>query len=111
MSGNIFDGINIIKTVENEITASVVQAQGQQPITKDINNITVVGNAGDVVTLPPATTGMSITVYNNGANSMDVFPATDDAIDALAVNTAQALANGNKQIYNALTNALWLTVI
>lgn len=62
-------------------------------ITTQIARVTTVASAGDSVKLPVATPGLEITVINAAAtNSMNVFPATGDAINALSANSAFALA-------------------
>lgn len=62
-------------------------------LTSVINRVTTVGTAGDSVVLPVATPGLEITVINAAAaNSMNVFPASGDKINALAANAAFAVA-------------------
>jgi len=91
-AGNTIIGGNLIKSVTATITASTGSAQGGSPLTKDYNEISVCATAGDSVTLPTAVAGLQITITNHGAESADVFPATDDAINEAAANTAKALA-------------------
>ncbi len=71
------------------ITASVTQTQGQQPLTSSVNEVSVVANANDTVTLPEGAAGRDVTVINNGANDLQVFPASGDdlggGIDASTV--------------------------
>ena len=73
------------------ITASVTQTQGQEPLTNNINEITVCANTNDTVTAPALLAGMSLTILNSGANTLQVFPATGDDLGA-GVNTAITLA-------------------
>ena len=54
--------------------------------------VTTVATTGDSVKLPPSVAGSVVFVYNSGANSMNVFPATGETINALAANTALAVA-------------------
>ena len=56
--------------------------------------IATVATAGDSVKLPPAKVGMEITVINQSATATgpNVFPATGETINALAANTAIAVA-------------------
>jgi hypothetical protein len=55
--------------------------------------IATVATAGDSVKLPPSKPGMEITVINQSATATgpNVFPATDETINALAANTAIAV--------------------
>ena len=84
---------HLIHSVESGITASTTQSQGQQPLTKDINEISVVANASDVVTMPSAVAGLRIIIINNGANLLQVYPALGDDLGA-GVNTSTSLAVG-----------------
>lgn len=76
------------------LTAHAGGGQGSAlALTSVINRITTVASAGDSVKLPVATPGLEITVINAAAvNSMNVFPNTGDAINALGANAAFALA-------------------
>src|SRR6266568_1552880 len=57
-----------------------------------MNVVSTVATAGDSVRLPPAKPGMAITVKNSSGTSMNVFPATGEAINALGANAAYAVA-------------------
>jgi hypothetical protein len=79
----------------NGITAHAGGGQGSAvPLTTVINRVTTVGTAGDSVVMPASAPGMQIMVANAAANSMNVFPASGDAINALGANAAYALAAG-----------------
>jgi hypothetical protein len=60
------------------ITASTTQSQGQQPLVDTISEVSTVANDADVVTLPAAAEGRVVVVKNNGANDLQVFPASGD---------------------------------
>lgn len=87
------------QSVKDGITAA---AGGGQPnaylIITQLNRVTTVASANDSVKLPPLASvppGTEITVSNAAAaNSLNVFPATGDAIDALGANNARAVAAG-----------------
>lgn len=111
MPGNIFLIPHFIRAVEEGITASTTQTQGQRPLSSDINVVETVANGGDVVTLPPDPLGKTITIFNNGANNMDVFPSSGVQINGGGVNNAEALNTTEKQIYCGISATQWLTVI
>lgn len=67
-----------LKDTISGITASTTQTQGQQPLTAALNEISTVANLDDVVTLPSAIPGLEITIINNGANTLQIFPASGD---------------------------------
>jgi hypothetical protein len=64
------------------ITASVTQAQGNGPLTAQINQVSTVGSDGDTVTLTAAVAGEFQVVMNNGANAMRIYPASGDDLGA-----------------------------
>ena len=97
-------------TVVSGITASTTQTQGQQPLTADVNEISVVSNANDTVTLPSAPAySRTITVINNGANTLQIFPASGDNLGA-GVDTSTTLASGSNVRYTNYNNTNWENV-
>lgn len=73
------------------------------------NEVTTVATAGDSVKLQPAQAGAMITVLNDGANAMDVFPATGDTINDGAANTAISVAPGVTLSFTAINSTNWET--
>jgi hypothetical protein len=73
--------------------------------------------SGSGVRLPPAVAGMELTLINNGANSVNVFPASaalggvsgGDAINALSQNTAYVFTTGTPLIFYAFVTGTWIT--
>jgi hypothetical protein len=90
------------------------QAGTTHILTERFNRVTTVASAADSVKLPPAVPGIDMFVCNSAAtNSMNVFPATGEYINALGQNAAFAVA-ANKAvhlfcttpgIWNAITTA------
>jgi len=97
----------IYRSVSDGITASTTQTQGQQPLTTEINVVTVVANANDVVTLPAAVAGMKIVIINHGANTLQVFPASGDAIDGGATDASVTQATTVNDVYYAINGNNW----
>lgn len=92
-------------------------AQGQGPLTSDNNVITTAAASPSGATLPTASAGRIITIANQGANTVNVYPASGAAIDGLGANTSIALPAGNiMQFYGASatqwysTYQLWTAV-
>jgi hypothetical protein len=95
---------------ETGITAGTTQTQGgATALTEEWNNVTTVGTAGDGVALPSAVTGYAITVKNSGANSLAVWPASGDKINALAVNLAVNIPVGGMVTFRAIDATTWET--
>ena len=80
-------------------------------LTRSSNRVATVATAGDSVRLPLAVPGGQITVFNKAAsNSLNVFPATGDAINALAANAAYALAVTKGVTFFCVTTGIWDTI-
>lgn len=78
-------------------------------LTGEWNNITTCATAGDSVKLPAAVLGQVITVKNSGAATLAVFPATGDAINALAVNLSVDVAVSSELTFRAIDATTWET--
>ena len=102
-------GNGIPHTVTAGITASTTQTQGQQPLTAQLNEVSVVANTNDVVTLPAAVVGRVGTVINNGANTLQIFPASGDNLGA-GVDTSTTLASGSNVTFAAYNATNWESI-
>jgi hypothetical protein len=76
-------------------------------LTEEINNVTTVATAGDSVKLPAAVAGAHIYVKNSGATALDIFPASADSIDALAINLAVRIQPGSSINFYAKDATVW----
>ena len=99
------------KSVESGITASTTQSQGQEPLTKEVNQISTCGNANDVVTLIAAFVGAVQVVINDGANTLQIFPASGDSIDGGSVDASTTLATGKRAIFYAYDATDWSKIV
>ncbi len=88
------------------ITASTTQTQGQGALTSEVNAIATCANVNDTVTLPSAASGMRVTIINNGAQTLRIFPASGDNAGA-GVDTAVTLAAGSNVSYVAYNATDW----
>ena len=112
---NGFDILNIgsltngnLSTV-NGITASTTQSQGEGALTGKINEVATVASANDTVTLPAAAAGNSCIIINNGANTLQIFPASGDNAGG-GVDTAITLAAGSNLFLVAYNATNWETL-
>jgi hypothetical protein len=90
---------NVISATESVSDSLTAYAGGGQTngtaLTAYINRVTTVATAADSVKLPAATPGADVVVINAAAsNSMNVFPATGEFINAGSANAAFAVAAG-----------------
>lgn len=76
-------------------------------LTAEINNVTTCATAGDSVKLPAAVAGKKVVVKNSGATALDIFPASSDSIDALAVNLAVRIQPGSVITFHAKDATVW----
>lgn len=97
------------KSVTASITAVNPGVQGDGVLTTDINEIGTCGTQDDAVTLPSAVIGLEITVINNGAQRLEIFPNTSDKIDGGAVNAPVTLAAAANVTFVAWSPTEWIT--
>ena len=94
------------------LTADVGSAQGNGVILSTYNVYSTVGTTGDAATLPATfPVGTAIYVKNDGANSMDVFPASGDDAGA-GTDTAVEVGAGESATFIATAvDATWSSLI
>lgn len=83
----------IVAAGTTQATATELNDEWNQVVTTPVNS-------GVVIT--PFGTGTSVTVWNNGANSLKVYPPVGYDMDGGAVNAPYALAAGKVQIFSQL---------
>lgn len=76
----------------NALTAAGSNQAGATPITTTVAEFgTVAASTGAV--LPASAPGLQITVINNGANTLSVYPAGTDKINALSASAAFSMSS------------------
>lgn len=109
-NGNVIidsDGaISVLASTTAGIAASTIQTQGQQPLTANINEVAIVVNANDVVTLPSAVAGLQVIIINNGVNNLQIFPASGDNINGYGLNISIIIDAGDV-IFTAYDSTNW----
>ena len=93
-------------------TATAFAGGGQgsaTQLTSGYTNVTTVATAGDSVKLPTAAAGLSVTVKNNGATNLAVFPFTGDSINGGSVNASITLIPGDEKTFLAMDAINWET--
>jgi hypothetical protein len=88
------------------ITASTTQTQGNGALTSDVNQISVCAADKNTVTLPPALAGLEVIVTNDGAKTLQVFPASGDDL-GLGVNVATLQFTGGTTRYVSRDSTNW----
>ena len=100
-----FERGSLLRTTSG-ITASTTQTQGNGELTSVVNEVSTVANANDTVTLSPAVAGKEIIIINNGANTLQIFPASGDDLGQGA-DTATTLASGSNIYFVAFDATNW----
>ena len=95
-------------SVAAALTASTTQSQGQQPLTAVINQVGTCATASDVVTLPTARAGLQCIIANDGAETLQVFPASGNAIDALVADASTTIAAAGRSTFIAISASAWI---
>ena len=96
----------ILLDVNAGLTASTTQTQGQGALTAQVNEISTVANDNDTVTLPPAVAGTEIEIINDGANTLQMFPASGDNL-GLGVDVAEQLEANERVVFVAYDATNW----
>ena len=104
---------NILETTRDNLVAFAGGGQTNgTPIVAQNARFVTVATAADSGLLPASKSGLIITCTNAaGVNSMNVFPGVGDAINALAVNTAFAVAAGKTCQFVCYTAGIWHTLL
>lgn len=84
---------------------------GATVLTGDINVVSTVASAADSVQLPTAEAGREVTVVNNSANALAVFPALGDKINALSVNAVLSVAAGKTATFVSAAALQWFALV
>ncbi len=88
------------------LTASTNQIQGQGALTAQVNQISTVANNDDTVTLPAASAGVVLEIINDGAETLQIFPASGDDL-GLGTNTAEELQANERVAFVAYNDTNW----
>ncbi len=109
MSGDLDMGsatfIKLSKT--SGITASTTQTQGQGALVSQINEIAVVANPNDVNTMMPAEAGMFVFIFNNGSNTVQLYPASGENFNTLADDASTTLTSTSNAIFGCYVDGTW----
>lgn len=111
--GTGFSGSFPTVSYTDNMTAHAGGGQGAAtPITTAMARFVTVATAADSALLPTSAGGLQIVVINaHATNSMNVFPQTGDAINALGANAAFAVAAGKVATFYCTVAGKWHTIL
>ena len=98
----------------NAVTALAGGGQANAiTVSKPVTRVTTVATAADSIKLPRAVPGTQPLVIINAAaaNSMNVFPASGDAVNALAGDAAFAVAANKTVLFFCAVAGVWNTIV
>ena len=109
ITGGAMTGVKRLGSVEAGVSAAG-SAQGDATLLNgsDITEVSTTA-ASTGVRLPPVTVGDTMFVYNGGASTLTVYPATGEFIDAASVNVGLAAATDVGVTFYGATTSLWVT--
>lgn len=98
----------LLMSIGTGLTATGATRVDALPIVDNQNEFTTVA-AGTGCILPANVASANITIWNEGANTLNVYPVTGNQIDALGVNNPDTIAAGTSKRYAAMTNGFYRT--
>lgn len=106
-TGYAGNGLQTLQFADGISAAGTSQPTGTQ-LTAAINNVTTVGT-GAGVNLPASSPGLTITVQNNGANPLLVYPfqGATDTINGVAATQGVLILPGSIANFNCTTAGAW----
>lgn len=110
--GSGFSGANQTYSFSEGLTAFAGGGQGSATqIVNGTARFTTVATAGDSAKLMTAAPGLAITVINNGAQIMNLFPATGEQINNLGANIAFAIPSGAAADFYCTLAGTWHSIM
>lgn len=111
-----FDGTAWVFDSSNRVTTGITTAGTTQGAATQLNHgvsqLTVVAGGATACKLPAAEANARVVVINaDSADTALVFPASGDAINALAVDASFSLAAGKTVIFTAINGTTWYGVL
>jgi len=101
-------GTYFLRSVGNALTAAGTDRATALQLAKEINNVTTAA-ASTGVLLPVGVVGMRITIFNAGANAIQVYAAGSETIDTVAGNTGVPLANTKRADFFYTAANTWIS--
>lgn len=116
ITGGTATSLNLVTpvySVTNAITASATQTQlAATALTTNLNRVVTVASAGNAVKLPAATAGRVCRVFNaHATNAIGIFPASGDAINAIAIDGVYSLAATKSAEFACVVAGTWNTIL
>ena len=99
-----------VQSVETGISAAGTAQANAKALGNTMNVVTTVINGANSVRLPNVDPGMTIFITNSSANTLNVYPPANAAINSGAANAVYTQISGSTLFYIAPTTSQWYTV-
>lgn len=76
-------------------------------VTARLNRFTTVASAGDSASLPPSWTGLAVTVRNDAAHDMIVYPSSGEILNGQTPNTPMTITAGHEVTFHCFSRGSW----
>lgn len=96
------------ESVGNSLTAAGTTRADALQLSKAINHMGTVASGTGVI-LPTGVVGMTIIVFNAGANVLKVYANGSETIDGTAGSTGVSLTNANRCAYFFMATNTWIS--
>ena len=97
-----------IRSVGNALTAAGTTRTDALQLAKEVNNVTTAAASTGVI-LPVGVIGMRITIFNAGANLIQVYASASETIDTVAGATGVPLTNAKRCDYFFVAANTWIS--
>ena len=97
-----------LSSVDNALTAVGASRADALQLAKQVNRVTTAASGTGVI-LPVGVIGMVITVYNDGANAINVYASASETIDTVAGVTGVTLTNALRCQYTFVAANTWIS--
>lgn len=100
----------LLVTTADAVTADVSKTQGAQPQTATHIRVAICANTGDNITMPAVLPGSQHWIYNDGAETLDVYPLLNEYFNAGAQDAPYSLAAGGRAVAVYQSSGKWRAV-
>jgi hypothetical protein len=100
------------RSVAEGLTAAGASQSTATEITADLVEVTsATADVSDGLVLPIARQGMQITIANRSAETVKVYPALGESIDALGANAALTVATTKVVVLTCMAGGKWYSLM
>lgn len=97
-----------LRSVGNALTAAGTNRATALQLAKEVNNVTTAA-ASTGVLLPVGVIGMRVTIFNGGANALQVYATASETIDGVAGATGVPLTNAKRADFFFTAANTWIS--